>query len=211
MKSTKVGLLGGTFNPLHTGHLILAQEAMEHAALERVVFMPNREPPHKNRALIDAEHRYQMLSLGIASQPRFYASRFELEREGPSYSVDTVAALREAHPDWQWYFITGADALMRYEWKDLDRLLGLLAAMLVGTRPGFSLTTLLERLDGLQLRHRQRVQTFEFAGLEVSSTDLRSRVEAGRTISYLVPRSVEAYIAKYGLYQPAKREAAFWV
>lgn len=199
----RTGLMGGTFNPIHLGHLHVAQEAMLALDLERVLLVPNRVPPHRtdDQTLIDAEHRLTMAQLAAASNPRVFVSRVELDRPTPSYTVDTVRLLREAAPRAELYFLTGADALMRYTWRDLDGLLGMLAAMVTVTRPGFELSLLERRLDSLELRNRGRVRSLEIPGYAVSSTEIRRRIAMGRPIHYMVTREVEDYITKYGLYK----------
>lgn len=200
--SGRTGLMGGTFNPIHLGHLHVAQEVMLALGLDRVLLVPNRIPPHRSEenGLVDAEHRFAMAQLAAASNPRIFVSRVELDRPAPSFSVDTVEALRASDGGGELYFVTGADALMRYVWRDLDRLLSMLAAMVCVTRPGFDLALLKARLDSLGLAHRERVRSLEIPGYAVSSTEIRRRVAAGQPIRYMVTREVEDYIAKYGLY-----------
>lgn len=194
--------MGGTFNPIHLGHLHVAQEAMLALELDRVLLVPNRVPPHRSEenGLADAEHRFAMAQLAAASNRRIFVSRVELDRPAPSYSVDTVDALHRVATESELYFLTGADALMRYTWRDLDRLLSMLAAMVCVTRPGFDLALLERRLDSLDLVHRGRVRSLEIPGYAVSSTEIRRRVAAKLPIRYQVTREVEDYIAKYGLY-----------
>lgn len=201
-KEDRIGLLGGTFNPIHYGHLLIAQEALAHFGLQRVLFIPNRQPPHRRQEadLASEEHRWAMATLAVTSHPRFYVSRLELEREGPSYTVDTVARVKAATPEAGLHFITGSDALMKYAWKDLDGLLSHLAAFVVATRPGFPLELLQQRLDSMDLANVRRIVALQVPGIEISSTMIRKRLSAGGSIRYLVPRAVEDYIVKHGLY-----------
>lgn len=201
-KEPRIGLLGGTFNPVHHGHLLIAQEALARHDLRQVLLIPNRCPPHRagEPALASSEHRWAMVKLATASVPGLGASRIELDREGPSYTVDTVEALKGGLPGTGLYFITGADALMKYAWKDLDRLLSHLDAFLVATRPGFSFETLRERLAPLQLANARRIVELPLPGIEISSTLVRERLSTGAPIHELVPRPVEAYIFEHGLY-----------
>lgn len=194
--------MGGTFNPIHLGHLHVAQEVMLALALDRVLLMPNRVPPHRSEenALANAEHRFAMAQLAAASNPHLFVSRVELDLPTPSYSVDTVEALQASTGGAELYFVTGADALMRYVWRDLDRLLSMLAGMICVTRPGFDLALLERKLDSMGLAHRERVRSLEIPGYAVSSTEIRRRVAARQPIRYMVTREVEDYISKYGLY-----------
>ena len=201
--SGRTGLLGGTFNPVHLGHLHIAQEAMTAFEMERVLLVPNRIPPHRSdsSSVVDPEHRAAMLELATASNPRLFVSRIELERAGPSYTVDTVESLLAEQPAARLCFITGADSLLRNIWRDLDRLLGMLEVMVCVARPGFDLGALCGRLDELGLKNRERVRTLEAEPYAVSSTEIRRRVAEGLSTQYLVPREVADYIEKYGLYK----------
>jgi len=193
--------MGGTFNPIHIGHLILAQETMAARGLDQVLFVPNRVPPHKqdDASLAGDGHRWVMTCLATASNDRFIPSRIELDRESVSYSVDTVRALAE--PSRSLTFISGADALMRYAWKDLDVLLGMVEAFVICERPGFDAAALQERLDGLGLANRGRIVPQEIPSVDVSSSLIRERRARGGNIRYLVPEVVEQYIQKHGLYR----------
>lgn len=200
--------MGGTFNPIHNGHLIMAQEALWQRSLDRVLFVPNRLPPHRTREsdLADAEHRYVMVCLATGADPRFHVSRLELDRPAPSYSVDTVAALREREPDAHLFFITGADALMKYRWKDLDRLLDLLEGLLVMSRPGFPEADLRRRVADLGLVNGHRIDLVVAPAIDISATRIRDRLASGCPVRYMVPEAVERYIQKYDLYPAAHRQ-----
>ena len=200
-----IGLFGGTFNPVHYGHLLAAQHAMSAAALDRVLFVPNRTPPHRRvpAGVGYDQHRYDMLVLATASHPCFYVSRVELERREVSYSVDTVGLLLQQHPHDQLSFITGTDAILRYTWKDFDRLLGMLEAFLVVSRGEAQREDLEARIDSLGLVNRATVRILETPRTEVSSTLVRANLRAGRSITYLVPEPVEHHIRKHHLYQEA--------
>ncbi len=195
----RVGILGGTFNPIHNGHLFLAQEAMAALRLDKMLLVPNFAPPHRRDRIVAGHHRYLMVCLAASSRPDFVACPVELDRGQVSYSVDTVTALREQYP--LLTFVTGADALLRSPWKDLDRLLGILEHFVVATRPGADLGELSGHLDGLGLQNREVIRPLEMPALEISSTDIRRRVAEGRPIGFLVPRLVEDYVRKHGLYQ----------
>lgn len=189
----RLGLFGGRFDPPHVGHLLLAQQALETLRLDEVWFVPAKAPPHKSAAA-DAEHRYALTVLATADHERFRVSRVELERSGTSFMVDTVQQVAERLPDADIHLILGADAAR--ELADWHRPLDLVRACTVVAfpRPG-------ETLDGLPSELAGHVRQEPGRLVELSGTEIRSRVGAGRSVRYLVPRSVEAYIRKHSLYQ----------
>lgn len=199
MTPTRIGVMGGSFDPIHIGHLVAASEVAHRFGLDRVVFSPTGEAWHKSAdGRADAELRYLMTVVATAADPRFHVTRVDIDREGPTYTVDTLRELQDQFvresPDAQaeWYFITGADALADIlGWRDPDQIVA--AAHLVGvTRPGHTLTD-----PGLP---RARVSLVEIPALAISSTDIRERVRARAPITYLVPEGVAHLIAKHGLY-----------
>lgn len=198
----RIGLMGGTFNPIHVGHLIMAQEVLWQRSLDRVLFIPNRLPPHRAQeaGLVEAEHRYVMVCLATGADSRFHASRLELDRPAPSYSVTTVAALQTQTPEARLFFITGADSLMKYRWKDLDRMLDMLEALVVVSRPGFPEEDLRRRVADMGLVNADRVDLLEAPAIDISATRIRERLAIGQPIRYMVPEAVEQYIQKYDLY-----------
>lgn len=190
----RIGIMGGTFDPIHHGHLVAASEVMNKFGLEQVVFVPTLTQPFKtDRETTAAEHRYLMTVIATASNNRFTVSRVDIERGGLTYTYDTLRDLRALEPDVEWYFITGADALHDIlNWKHADELFE--SAHFVGvSRPGHSLET-----EGLP---QDRVAVIEVPAMAISSTDCRRRVVAGEPIWYLVPDGVVQYIDKYGLYR----------
>ncbi len=203
---TRIGIMGGTFNPIHHGHLVTAEEARIQFALDRVVFMPTGNPPHKQiGGEVAAEHRYVMTVLATAANPFFEVSRLEIERSDLSYTVDTLRAMKESYPDQtEFYFITGADAILEIlEWKD-PKGLSSLCKFIAATRPGYS-TMKLERSLAL-LREAEEagypdVELMHIPALAISSTDLRLRVREGWSTRYLVPETVAGYIRKEGFYR----------
>jgi nicotinate-nucleotide adenylyltransferase len=196
----RLGLMGGTFDPIHHGHLAIAEVARVEYGLDRVVFIPAGDPPHKQGlAVTPAERRYEMALLATASNPCFECSRRELDREGPSYAVTTIREYRaEGGPDQELFFITGADAILEIlTWHEADAVVQL-CRFIAATRPGYDL----ERLRGaLPPAYLERIDFLDAPGLQISSTDLRRRVRDGRPIRYLVPELVEAYIRKGLLYR----------
>ena len=196
-----LGVLGGTFDPIHHGHLVAAQEAWWQLSLEKVLFVPAGLPPHKRgRRVSDAAHRLRMVELAIAGKPHFAVSRVDLERHGPSFTLDTLLLLRkEVGPEETLYFIEGADSLADIlQWHRPQGILEL-CELAVVRRPGVTidLAKLEARLPGLA----SKVHWVEMPWLDISSSDIRSRVKQGRPITYLVPDSVEAYVSELALYR----------
>ena len=184
--------MGGTFDPIHHGHLVAASEVASKFALDEVVFVPTGEPWQKSkRRVSQPEHRYLMTVIATASNPRFTVSRVDIDRPGPTYTIDTLRDLHRLRPEADLYFITGADAMAQIvSWKDVDELWDL--AHFVGvTRPGHELHDL----------GRKDVSLLEVPAMAISSTDCRTRVAAAEPVWYLVPDGVVQYIAKYGLYR----------
>jgi nicotinate-nucleotide adenylyltransferase len=190
----RIGVMGGTFDPVHHGHLVAASEVQARYRLDEVVFVPTGRPWQKDDAEVSpAEHRYLMTVVATASNPRFTVSRVDIDRPGPTYTIDTLRDLHHGRPEAEMYFITGADALAQIlSWKDVDELWSL--AHFVGvTRPGHTLSDI-----GLP---QDRVSLMEVPAMAISSTDCRNRVRAGEPVWYLVPDGVVQYIAKHRLYQ----------
>lgn len=194
----RLGLMGGTFDPIHYGHLFIAETARQAFALDQVVFVPNRQPAlDKGRTVSPADDRCAMTTLAIASNPHFALSRVELDRPGPSYTLDTVRHFRPLCPDpAALFFILGADAVRDLRrWHEPDALLAS-CRFLAAARPGFDLASL--RADAALWA---RVDVLPVPLLEISSTDLRRRVREGRSVKYLLPEAVEEYIREQGLYR----------
>jgi nicotinate-nucleotide adenylyltransferase len=196
------GLLGGTFDPVHTGHLMLAQEVLWRLGLDEVCFVPTGEPWMKrNEVQTSKEHRRAMVELAIADNPRFTLNTIELDRPGDTYTVDTLEELRAgAMRDDDLVFIMGEDALhTMHRWKEVGRILEL-ARLVVALRPGQGPLdfTALEKIDATA---RERVMTVQMPLIEISGTELRRRAAAGEPIRYLVPTVVEEYIERHGLYR----------
>jgi nicotinate-nucleotide adenylyltransferase len=194
----QIGVMGGTFDPIHHGHLVAASEVAHIFALDEVIFVPTGQPYQKDhRQVSPAEDRYLMTVIATASNPRFSVSRVDIDRPGATYTIDTLRELRVAsNQQDELYFITGADALAEIlTWHDVDELFAL--AHFVGcTRPG-------HRLSGAGLPD-DKISLVEIPALAISSTECRARVEAGEPVWYLVPDGVVQYIAKRRLYAKAK-------
>ena len=192
----RIGVMGGTFDPIHHGHLVAASEVQAWFDLDQVVFVPTGEPWQKSdRVVSPAEHRYLMTVIATASNPRFWVSRVDIDRGGPTYTIDTLHDLREAMPGSDLYFITGADALADiFTWRDAGELFDL--ARFVGcTRPGYEMSA--RTLEGIP---GDRVTMLEIPALAISSSDCRERRMKGEPVWYLVPDGVVQYISKHDLY-----------
>lgn len=190
----RVGIMGGTFDPIHHGHLVAASEVANLFALDEVIFVPTGEPWQKShRRVSPAEHRYLMTVIATASNPRFWVSRVDIDRAGPTYTTDTIRDIAEQRPGAELYFITGADALAQIlSWKDAEDALRL--AKFIGvTRPGYDLSD--EHLP------RDSVTLLDVPAMAISSSDCRTRVAGGRPVWYLVPDGVVQYISKHRLYR----------
>lgn len=194
MKLKRLGVMGGTFDPLHIGHLVAASEALYRFRLEQVLFVPTGQPWQK-KSYSPAEDRYLMTVLGIEAHARFAASRMEIDRQGPTYTADTMEMLRDFHGgEVALYFIAGADAVLKLgTWQKIERLAEL-AEVIAVTRPGFALGSL--ALDAVV----PPVRVMEMPQISISSSEIRARVARGEPIDYLVPDKVAAYILRNGLY-----------
>ena len=194
----RIGVLGGTFDPIHYGHLAAAEEARAKLSLREVIFVVAGLPPHKlDEEITPAEHRYAMVELAIASNPYFSLSRIDIDRPGPSYTVDTIALLRQQRTE-EIYFIMGMDALMEIDtWHQPQRLIQLCRLVAV-ERPDF--VPDLGRLEAAVPGIAARTEIIEMPQLEISSTDLQRRVREGLPIKYQLPPQVEEYIYQHRLY-----------
>jgi nicotinate-nucleotide adenylyltransferase len=188
----RVGIMGGTFDPIHNGHLVAASEVQQKFDLDEVIFVPTGQPWMK-KTVTEGEHRYLMTVIATAANPRFMVSRADIDRAGPTYTIDTLRDMRKARPNADLFFITGADAVAQIsEWKDVEEVWNL-AHFVAVSRPGHALT-----ISGLP---EQGVSSLEVPALAISSTDCRSRVSRGFPVWYLVPDGVVQYIAKHHLYR----------
>jgi nicotinate-nucleotide adenylyltransferase len=202
-KPHRVAIMGGTFDPIHYGHLVTAEGARACYDLDLVVFVPSGRPPHKKEyEVTGTEDRYLMSILAVATNYHFQVSRIEIDRPGYSYAIDTVTAFRQVFGDEiEIFFITGADAILEIlTWKNVDRLAGM-CQFIAATRPGFDLAKSDSRLNRIS-KLKERLHFLEVPALAISSTDIRRRVADGRPIKYLLPETVEHYIYKKGLYLP---------
>lgn len=203
-KIKKLGIMGGTFNPIHNGHLVTAEEAFHQFSLDLVLFMTSGHPPHKKDSeIISAEDRYLMTVLATSTNPHFSVSRLEIERPGPSFAIDTLRELRKIYGrEVNFYFITGADAILEIlTWKDTEKIYEL-CSFIAATRPGYSLERFreLHLIGNNEAKLKPKIFFMEVPALAISSSDIRSRVKTGRPIRYLLPDEVAVYIEKKRLY-----------
>jgi nicotinate-nucleotide adenylyltransferase len=198
LMSRRIGVMGGTFDPIHHGHLVAAEEARWQFGLDQVVFVPAGQPWQKPVGVTPAEDRYQMTVIATASNPAFTVSRLEIDHPGPTYTVDTLRRLRAEQADGTClYFIIGADAVLQIlTWKEPDQVLAQ-AEFIAATRPGYDLDRLVRQVPGAA----GRVHRMEIPDLAISASDLRGRVARGAPIQYLVPDGVARYIDEHGLYR----------
>jgi nicotinate-nucleotide adenylyltransferase len=194
---SRLGVMGGTFDPIHAGHLVTAEEALHQFELDEVLFVPTGRPWMKeHEKLSPAEDRYLMTVIATASNPRFRVSRMEVDRDGPTYTIETLRSLK-AELDADLFFITGADAVVEiFQWKDPEELFRY-AHFIAATRPGYDIAG----FETHAATEHPGITVMQIPALAISSTDVRARVAEGRPIRYLVPEGVKSYIEKAGLYR----------
>lgn len=198
----KLAIMGGTFDPIHMGHLVTAEEVRHEFQVDEVLFVPTGHPPHKsNINMTTCEHRYLMTVLATAANPYFKVSRIEIEREGVTYTIDTIKELKRIYGnEVQFYFITGADAIHKIlSWKESRELLQICNFVAV-TRPGYNKEELIEQIEELNKQYKTTIHFLEVPALAISSSDIRRRLKEMKPIKYLVPQEVENYIKKHELY-----------
>lgn len=201
-KIRKLAIMGGTFDPIHIGHLVTAEEVRHEFGIDEVLFVPTGHPPHKaSQNMTTTEHRYLMTVLATAANPNFKVSRLEIDREGVTYTIDTVKQLKKIYgKEVELYFITGADAIHQIlTWKESEELLQICSFVAV-TRPGYNKQELITQINTLKSKFETHIYFLEVPALAISSSDIRSRIESKKPIKYLVPQEVENYIKKYQLY-----------
>ncbi len=201
MNKIQIGVIGGTFDPIHNGHLLLAENARKAFNLDKIIFMPAGIPPHKRDKHVSSNtHRYNMTLLAINSNKHFFLSDMELKKEGVSFTIDTIKHLKSIYEDKEIYFILGSDSLFQIDtWKDYKELLTL-CHFIVAARPDYQNERLKNTVDNLNRLYNSSIHIVEGPVLDISSSEIRDRVRKGMSISYLVPKPVEEYIYKHGLY-----------
>lgn len=198
----KIAIMGGTFDPIHMGHLVTAEAVRHEFHIDEVLFVPTGNPPHKaGKGITSAEHRYLMTVLATAANAHFNVSRIEIDREGPTYTIDTIKELSKIYgPETKLYFITGADAVHEIlTWKNSEELLQICTFVAV-TRPGYKKQQLINHIEELRTQYHSSIKFLEVPALAISSSDIRKRVKLQSPIKYLVTSPVENYIYKHRLY-----------
>ncbi|KUK73751.1 MAG: Nicotinate-nucleotide adenylyltransferase [Clostridiales bacterium 38_11] len=202
----KYGIMGGTFDPIHFGHLVIANEVLNLFDLDRIIFVPTGTPPHKtSKGLTTSYHRYMMTQFATMTHPFFDVSDFEIRNDEISYTIDTLQHFRDSYPNSKFYFITGTDAVLELStWKDPEGMLKIFTFIAVN-RPGYVIENLDDKLRELADRYNGEIYAVNAPQLQISSTDIRNRISNGRPIKYLLPETVELYILKNRLYQKSER------
>jgi nicotinate (nicotinamide) nucleotide adenylyltransferase len=196
-----IGIIGGTFNPIHYGHLLMCEQIREEFGLEKVLFIPSKIPPHKmSQEIAATEHRLEMVRLAIQDNPYFELSDVEMKMPGPSYTVETLRVLMKEYGRNRLYFIIGADSLVQLTtWMRFDEILGMVD-LIVARRPDTDNNLLEQEVRRMTSEYNARIHVSEAVALDFSSTRIRNRVRKGLSIKYMVPDCVEKYILEHGLY-----------
>ena len=200
VEKRRIGIIGGTFNPIHLGHLMIAEVACESFNLEKVIFVPARIPPHKHNDVIASRHRYAMAAAAVSDNPNFEISDIEMRREGPSYTVDTIQHFKIIYgPNVEFYFIAGTDTIRALPtWKFIEELLD--EVHFIGaTRPDGS-SVIDATLDELGPKAYEKIHVMEVPEMKLSATYLRERLRSGKTVRYMLPKCVVDYIEKNHIY-----------
>lgn len=197
----RLGIMGGTFDPIHYGHLVAAETARIEHKLDNVLFIPTGLPPHKiNRRVTEAKQRLEMVEMSIKSNKSFKVSRIEIEREGPTYTIDTLRILKQFLPNQELFFITGTDALREIlTWREPEEI-AKLATIVGASRPGYDSHDLLGKIYCKYPFTKERIYLLEIPALAISSSDIRERVSKNKSIRYLLPDEVRLFIKENKLY-----------
>ena len=202
---SKKGIFGGTFDPIHNGHLYIAHEALNILNLEKVIFMPSGNPPHKTeKQKTDASIRYELVKMAIREEKNFVVSNYEIKNSGLSYTYKTLEYFNSIEPDTEWYFITGVDCLMDLDyWKSVDRILNA-CKLVVFNRPGYSKESILEQKRSIEKKYNKEIFFLDLNLFDISSTAIKEMIKNGKDASYLLPQGVYNTVIELGLYE--KRE-----
>ncbi|MGL4911394.1 MAG: nicotinate-nucleotide adenylyltransferase [Romboutsia sp.] len=201
----KVGIMGGTFDPVHYAHLATAEFIRDKYKLDKILFIPSGNPPHKKSNITSKYHRYNMVNFATMNNEDFLVSDLEIKREEKTYTIDTLKYLKETYKKIQIYFITGADAICDIEtWKDVDENFKL-ATFIAATRPGISLLRAQEKIENLRNKYNANIINVYVPSLDISSTYIRDQLKANKSVRYLVPEDVEKYIHDNQLYKGGEK------
>ena len=196
----RIGILGGTFDPIHYAHLATVEFIRGKYNLDKVIFIPSGNPPHKFWNITDKKNRYKMVVLATVKNENFVVSDMEIEKIGKTYTIDTLRELKRTYPTCELFFITGADAICDIEaWKDVAENFKL-ATFIAATRPGISLLRAQDHIEKLEKKYNAKIITVYVPSLDISSTYIRDQLNLGRSVRYLIPENVETYIKEKGLY-----------
>lgn len=201
MKIRKVGIMGGSFDPIHLGHLVVANEVLNIYNLDEIIFVPSGNPPHKNGLKAESFHRLLMVNMAVLSNGKFSVSDFEIKSLEKSYTLNTLREFRKLYDDSELYFITGTDAVIDLpNWYEPEEILKLCRFIAV-SRPGMSIEEVNDKINEIQKKFGGNIELLQVPMLQISSTNLRERFKMGVSAKYLLPESVEQYIIKNELYQ----------
>ncbi|AYF54488.1 nicotinate-nucleotide adenylyltransferase [Clostridium sp. K25] len=198
----KKGIFGGTFDPIHNGHLHIAYEALYKLNLNKIIFIPSGNPPHKtNKLVTNAETRYKLVKNVIKNEKKFEVSRYELEKKSFSYTYETLQYFKEKEPSTEWYFITGADCLMElYSWKNINEILKL-CHFVVFRRSGYSMNDIINQKKQIEHEFHKNIIFLDIPIIDISSTFIREKLSEEKNVSYLVPEAVSKFLKESNLYK----------
>lgn len=198
----KKGIVGGTFDPIHNGHLYIAYEAMYRLNLDKIIFMPSGNPPHKtDKKITEADVRYKLIKMAIHDEPSFEISDYEIKKQGMSYTFETMEHFKSLEPDVSWYFITGADCLRDLHlWKNVDKILDT-CTFVVFNRPGLDVSKLMKEKSRIELLYNKKIIFLELLQLEISSSIIRQYIKEKKNIKYFLSEEVYKTILELGLYR----------
>lgn len=202
MDCEKIGIMGGTFNPIHIGHLILAEQALDQYELDKILFMPSKKPPHKVNQPIESDyHRLELVKLAIENHPRFSISTMELEREGMTYTVDTLKILTKQYPNKKFFFIVGGDSIFQLEtWYKPEEIMKM-THILAASRYGITEKRMIDQIQYLMEKYHGSIELLKIPIIDISSNMIRTSISQGKSVRYYLPYSVLEYIINHGLYQ----------
>lgn len=201
----KVGIMGGSFDPIHLGHLVVANEVLNIYKLDEIIFVPTGDPPHKKGLKAESFHRLLMVNMAVLSNDKFYVSDIEIKNPGKSYTLNTLRELKKLYPDTEFYFITGTDAVIDLpSWHEPEEVLKLCSFIAV-SRPGISSEEVKNKINEIQKKYGGTIELLQVPMLQISSTNIRERFALGISAKYLLPQAVEQYIIKNELYKECPR------